>query len=98
MPHLTVREAVANAKSFVTSVLAEEQPSNVGLEEVEYDPDTGNWLVTIGFSRPWNSVRGPLTSISGEQSPKRAYRVITISDDTGSAVAMKRRGVIEADA
>lgn len=98
MPNLSVKEAVSAAKKFVVDVLAEEKPANVGLEEVEFDQRSGNWLVTVGFSRPWNSARGPLTAISGEPAPKRAYRVITISDETASAIAMKRRDLIDADA
>jgi len=97
MPHLSVKDAVSVAKDFVAEVLADEEPTNIGLEEVEYDEKTGNWLVTLGFSRPWNSLRGPLSAVGGTPA-KRAYRVITVSDSGRKALAMKRRDLIDADA
>lgn len=98
MPYLSVKDAVTVAKDFVSEVLADEEPSDLGLEEVEYDEKSGNWLVTVGFSRPWNSVRGPLSSVAGGPLAKRAYRVITVSDLGRAAIAMKRRDAIDADA
>ncbi len=47
-----VKEAVQAAKAFVADILAAEHVTNIGLEEVRLDED--QWLVTIGFSRPWN--------------------------------------------
>jgi hypothetical protein len=93
MPHLTVKQAIAIAKDFVVDVMADEGPTNVGLEEVRFDDQAGNWLVTIGFSRPWNA--GPLAAWSNS---RRDYRMITVSDADGRAMAMQLRDEIEANA
>ncbi|WP_210258708.1 hypothetical protein [Devosia sp. 919] len=97
MPRMNVKDAVSAAKAFVSEVLAEENPTNVGLEEVDYDDRHNKWNVTIGFSRPWNTSRSAVAAITGEQLQKRAYRVITIDDASGNAISMKRRDVIETD-
>jgi len=86
-----VKTAVGNAKQWLASVLQEEGVSNVGLEEVEFDQEHDMWLITLGFSRPWNSVRNAFTAISGEPAPKRAYRIIAVKEPNGEIVSMKRR-------
>lgn len=97
MPNLTVKEAVQTAKGFVEDVLEGEDPTNVGLEEVEFSPADGTWKVTIGFSRPWNTTRGALATITGEQASKRAYRLVSINDNTGEPISMTKRVLLEAD-
>lgn len=94
MPNLDVKTAITIAKDFVAEVLAEERPSNIGLEEVEFDDRDDRWLVTVGFSRPWNS--GPLGSFSG--TPARDYRVVTVDDALGAAIALKQRNLMQNDA
>ena len=88
MPEIDVKEAVSIAKIFVSEVLAEEEPYNIGLEEVEFDESSATWLVTIGFSRPWD--KGPFSSLSNGSALKRDYRVVTVSDRLRTAVSMKR--------
>jgi hypothetical protein len=94
MPKLDVKRAVSIAKSFVADLLAEEAPANIGLEEVEYDEESGHWLVTVGFSRAWN--RGALGSFSGPLG--RDYRVVTVDDASGSAIALKKHVLLTSDA
>ncbi len=92
---MDVKEAVKSAKHYVDELFGEEGLTNVGLEEVEHDADDGLWRITIGFSRPWNSVTNPWAAINGEPAPRRAYRVISLSED-GQMVSVKRReGVSE---
>ena len=88
---MDVKTAVGNAKQWLASVLQEEGVSNVGLEEVEFDQEHDMWLITLGFSRPWNSVRNAFTAISGEPAPKRAYRIIAVKEPNGEIISMKRR-------
>ena len=87
---MNVQEAVKRAKEYVTTLLAEEGLMNLGLEEIEYDEQAGLWRVTLGFSRPWNTVRNALTAISGEIAPRRAYRVVSLREN-GEVVSVKRR-------
>jgi len=89
---MNVREAVVIAKSWVKDILADENVSNIGLEEVNHDDDNGIWYITIGFSRPWNSQRtNALSAFIDESALKRAYRVIAVREPNGEVISMKRR-------
>jgi hypothetical protein len=87
---MDVKDAVVAAKGWVLDVMQDEQPSNLGLEEVEFDDMQGIWKITLGFSRPWNSSRNALQALAGE-SQKRAYRTILVSDHDGSVKGMVRK-------
>jgi len=90
-----VKTAVGNAKQWLANVLQEEGVTNVGLEEVEFDEEHGLWLITLGFSRPWNSVKNAFTAISGEPAARRAYRVIAVKEADGEVVSMKRHETVD---
>ena len=92
---MDVKAAVGTAKKWLGTVLNDEGIMNVGLEEVEFDENQGLWLITLGFSRPWNSVRNAFTALSGDPAAKRSYRVISVKDSNGEVVSMKRREVRE---
>ncbi|WP_162783495.1 hypothetical protein [Devosia naphthalenivorans] len=87
---MQIKDAISTAKNYVRDIMADEEPINIGLEEIEFNENNNEWEVTIGFSRPWNSVRNAMSTITGESAPKRAYRVFFIKDDTGEVRAMKR--------
>ncbi len=89
---IDVKSAVSRAKAFVQDLFAEEGLSNLGLEEIERDDPAGVWRVTVGFSRPWNTVKDALSALSGTAVQKRAYRVVLIKD-SGEVVSVKRRDV-----
>ncbi len=86
-----VKTAIANAKQWLVNVMQEEGVANVGLEEVEFDEEHGLWLITLGFSRPWNSVKNAFTAISGDPAASQSYRVFAVRDPDGVVVSMKRR-------
>jgi hypothetical protein len=91
---MDVKQAIAAAKEYVKDVYAEEQVSNLGLEEVETD-SSNHWAITIGFSRPWNSPRTRMQEILeniGDTTVtlKRSYKVITV-DYNGTILSMKNR-------
>lgn len=88
---MDVKEAVSIAKRFLTELLADEGLTNLGLEEIEHDDAAGVWHVTLGFSRPWNTVRNALTQLAGEAAARRAYRVLTIRDSDSAVLSVKRR-------
>ncbi len=88
---MEIGEAVRKAKEHLLAVLADEAPTNVGLEEVIQRGDPPIWEVTIGFSRPWNTVRNAFTAISGEPAQKRAYRTLSIDDATGRLLAITKK-------
>ncbi len=89
---MDVKEAIEIAKNYVHEVLADEQVTNLGLDETEREPQTGRWIITIGFSRPWNTPRTRaqevLENLGALSSLRRSYKVITISED-GEVLSMK---------
>lgn len=90
---MDVKDAVALATGHVVDLFDKEDVSNVGLEEVEFDPSENQWLITIGFSRPWDYPQGALAvlSASGGGRPSRSYKVVVIDDGTGKVLSIKNR-------
>ena len=70
---MEVKEAVLTAKRYVADVFADEVVTDVGLEEVEFDEESDVWVVTIGFSRPWDQKQGLGGALAG-QRPARSYK------------------------
>ena len=89
---MDVKEAVATAKKYVGELFTQEGITNLGLEEIEFDEQAGEWRVTVGFSRPWDSVGG-FASIAERINPRRSYKIVRISDRTGTVVSVKNRDV-----
>lgn len=91
---MDVKEAIAAAKRYLSEIYADEQVTNLGLEEIEHNTATGNWLITLAFSRPWNTPRTRaqevLENLGAVSSLKRSYKVITMTDD-GTVLSMKNR-------
>jgi hypothetical protein len=92
---VNVKEAVAQAKKYIFELFSDESPKNIGLEEVEFDEQTNEWLVTIGFSRPWdNPTESPLAALSNLQRlPTRAYKIVRISNDKDEVLSVKSREI-----
>lgn len=88
---MDAKDAVKSAKRYVSEMLAEEGIVNLGLEEIERDDAEQTWNITLGFSRPWNTANGPLSTLSGETPARRAYRVIRVRESDGMVLSMKRR-------
>ncbi|WP_407471149.1 hypothetical protein [Xanthomonas campestris] len=86
---MNVKEAVDLAKSYIADLFGPEGAQNIGLEEVEPDLDNGRWLVTIGFSRPWDQSNALFASIGS--APRRTYKLVTISSGEKQVVSVKNR-------
>ena len=87
---MVVKEAAHAAKEYLLDLLSEEQITNVGIEEVEFENGAQDWKITIGFSRPWDQKNAVLTAL-GDQSPARSYKVIRISDNDGQVKSVTDR-------
>ena len=46
---MDVKQAVQTAKSYIVGLFDEEEITDVGLEEVEFDELSDEWRITIGF-------------------------------------------------
>ncbi|AAQ60209.1 MULTISPECIES: hypothetical protein [Chromobacterium] len=88
---MNVKDAVSSAKRYIIDLLADENLSNVGLEEVELDQSTNQWIVTIGFSRPWDEPRNALAALAGSNGPRRSYKVVRIDNQNDQVLSVKNR-------
>lgn len=95
---MDAKDAIAAAKSYVRDIYGEsENVSDISLEEVEFDPSSNRWMITVEFSRPLNTgfrtrARELLEAAGGEVAPRRrVQKVVLVSDPDGRAVAMKNR-------
>jgi hypothetical protein len=87
---MDVKEAVRTAKEYLQEIFADEAIRSVGLEEVEYNDQSAEWQITLGFFRSWPggaNINNPLVS-------PRNYKVIRISDKTGKVISVKNREVV----
>jgi hypothetical protein len=85
---MDVKEAVGLAKKYIGEIFADEPISDLGLEEVEFDNSSQNWLVTIGFWRQW---KNPSGGISVLVPRTRDYKVVRIADADGKMLSVKNR-------
>ena len=86
---MDVKQAIVQAKSYVRKLFEEESPVNVALEEVEFDTDTNDWLITIGFSRTFGNSSNSISAMAGVSDPRRSYKIVRISDETGDVRSLK---------
>lgn len=86
---MTVKDAVQAAITNVQDLFESEGITNLGLEEVAFDASLEEWIVTVGFSRPWDylNVRaGALAALAAQASPvqaKRSFKIVRVRDSDG---------------
>lgn len=85
---MEVKEAVAFAKDHISKLFSGESISDIGLEEVERDSTQDEWLVTIGFSRPWDKPRHAIADFA-PKSIHRSFKTVRISDKTSEIISVK---------
>ena len=88
---MDLKQAVGLAKQHILELFAEEELSNVGLEEVELDEGANEWIVTVGFSRPWDQPRSALAALTQQTFPRRSYKVVRISNASNQVLSVKNR-------
>lgn len=87
---MDVAEVVRRAKSYVRTIFEDESPEDIGLEEIVYDEGSHSWDVTIGFSRPWETARGPLRTFSTIPAG-RSYKMVKVRDVDGKILGLTQR-------
>ena len=90
---MDAREAISKAKAYVAEVFQDDGPRNIGLEEVRFDDTHKAWLITVGFSRPWDSPKLFVPVLGREVDLRRTYKVVRIDDAEGSIVSVINRTV-----
>lgn len=81
---MDVKQAVHLAKHYITDLYSDENLTNLGLEEVEFDDKADLWNVTIGFSRPGQTGY----TLSNDE---RSYKLVIVSDSDGMVKAVRNR-------
>ncbi|MCI0624917.1 MAG: hypothetical protein L0387_25295 [Acidobacteria bacterium] len=82
-----MQEAVKNARAYFLEVFGDQNITDLRLEEVETSDD-GNWLITLGFIRPYE--KKPLQGILGDP---RDFKLVVVDGHNGKVLAIKIRKV-----
>ena len=96
---MNVQEAVRLAKDYVADVFVDEQITNVGLEEVEFNESRNRWEITIGFSRPWDYQTRSLFEqeddpFKTQRRPRtRSFKIVNIDAGNAKVLSIKNREV-----
>lgn len=93
---MNVKEAAQQGISHIVDLFQTENLTNVGLEEIVFDDRDGEWIVTVGFSRPWDYPErsaGLGAILNQGQQPKRSYKIVRIRDFDGEVIAVKNHQV-----
>lgn len=92
-PALDAKDAVAIAIAFVRSIHNED--TEISVEEVDFDSQKEEWLITVGWWRFFPDPPGTSTSdnIFSNRKLERVYRVVRVNPSTGKALSMKIRPV-----
>lgn len=89
---MNVKDAVTLAINHVRALFEHENISNLGLEEVEFDESMKEWIVTVGFSRPWDYPQNTLAALTGQGGrPNRSFKIVSINNNNGEVIAIKNR-------
>ncbi|HEV7860177.1 MAG TPA: PepSY domain-containing protein [Pyrinomonadaceae bacterium] len=79
MNEIDVKQAVKIATQYLKKLYGGQSISNIRLEEVEFDDEERNWLITISFIDIDDLI------------PERVYKILEIDADTAEVIAMKMR-------
>ena len=91
---MDVKQAAQAATDYVNDLFQAEDIQDLGLEEVEYDNAETEWVITLGFSRPWDFKRpANVATIAGRAGPRRSYKILRIRESDGKVMSLKDRKV-----
>jgi hypothetical protein len=79
---------VKRAKDHVAELFADEGIGELGLEEAVFDEARNAWLITLGFTRPWD--RRDVSRVLDGFATGRTYKVVTV-DANGLPIAVRNR-------
>ena len=93
---MNVKEAVKLSVEHVSDLFEHEKITNLGLEEIEFDVDMNEWVVTVGFSRPWDYPQNTLAALAGQAGrPNRSFKIVRINNNNSEVESIKNREVNE---
>lgn len=68
--------------------------TNLRLEEVERDRKEGVWRITLGYDTAESAGPSPQNALSAllrDHNQRRAYKVVSLTDDSGEFISVKLR-------
>ncbi len=89
-----VKQAIQVAKSYVTDTFADNGIEHVGLEEITFDEDHDQWLITIGFSRPWDQENVSKAALESATWSFRYQEILKLLQRTYKIVSVLRDGTV----
>ena len=94
---IDVKAAIRAAKQYVADIYSSDEIKNIGLEEVAFSDDHNAWLITIGFSRPWDGTEADrLMSVfetTAANVLRRTYKKLIVSATDGKVISMENRPI-----
>lgn len=88
---MNIKEAVSTALHYVQDIFALEEVKHLGLEEIEYDSEKGEWVITVGFSRPWDIAKGTVGMVGTGPQLNRTYKTLRVRDSNGEVSSINIR-------
>jgi hypothetical protein len=91
---MNVKEVVQRSIAYVADLFAQDGITNLGLEEVVYDTAAQEWIITVGFSRPWDYPKHSSmvnALVNTNMQPQRVYKILRMRDEGGDIVSVKNR-------
>ena len=94
---MDVKMAVQLGLEYVAALFASPKIDNLGLEEVQFDEASGEWRVTVGFSRPWDRLEEPMglheaisvATVRPRTRVVRQMKVVRIRDGDGRVLGVR---------
>lgn len=94
---MEIKNAVRTAIDSVQDLFQAENLTNLGLEEINFDDASDEWVITVGFSRPWNyrevGMLGTTiaSAVIGAQvaHPERDFKLVRVRDSDGHIMSVK---------
>lgn len=78
---MNAEQAIQTARNLVVTFFQDQGISRVGLEELNFDYEEDQWIITIGYERNWNDA-----SQFGELI--RVYKQLTL-DESGELIRIR---------
>ena len=91
---MDVKEAAQTARKYVADIFADDEISNVGLEEVEFDDGSAVWRITLSFLRPTGTVDNfdiIAPALGRHRNVRRSYKTVNVDDQSGRVISVKHR-------
>jgi hypothetical protein len=88
---IDIKGAVKAARESARALFDQEPLDNLALEEVAFDDESNQWLVTLGYDSPHKlrrRINGPGLFPTIEEETLRQYKIFRIDPDDGHLISI----------